>query len=50
MTDKLKKLTADGTYLLKLRNMLRARVGKPGYEKNCEEIMAKIAKLEGTAT
>lgn len=40
----------DTTYIDKLKSMLRARDGKAGYEKNCEEIRAKIAKLEGTAT
>jgi len=50
MTDKLETLQADGTCLLKLRNKLRARTGKAGYEKNCEAIKAEIAKLEGTAT
>lgn len=29
-----------------LKAKLKARTGKPGYEKNCEEIRAEIAKLE----
>ena len=34
------------TELERLRAKLRAREGRPGFEKNCEEIRARIAELE----
>lgn len=33
--------------LASLRTKLKAREGKPGFEKNCEEIRKEIARLEG---
>lgn len=33
-------------HLASLRAKLKAREGKPGYEKNCEEIRKEIARLE----
>ena len=39
----------DMTRLQKLRDKLRARQGKAGYEKNCETLAAEIARLEGKA-
>ena len=39
-------LSETGTRLLALRQKLKARDGKPGYEKNCEAIRAEISRLE----
>lgn len=41
------ELSATGTRLLALRKKLKAREGKPWYEKNCEMIRAEISRLEG---
>lgn len=40
----------DTTRLQKLRDKLRARQGKAGYEKNCEALVSEIARLEGKST
>ena len=34
--------------LTKLRTKLKAREGKPGYEKNCEAIKSEIARIEAS--
>lgn len=41
-------LRQTGTRLMRLRETLKAREGVPGYEKNCEDIKAEIARLEGS--
>lgn len=40
------KPTNESPRLASLKAKLKARDGKPGYEKNCEEIRTEIARLE----
>jgi len=47
--EKIEKLQATGKRLLDLRQKLAARSGMAGFEKNCEELRAEIARLEGQA-
>lgn len=46
MTDKLEQLEVRGKRLSDLRDKLKARQGKLGYEKNCEALIAEITKFE----
>jgi hypothetical protein len=39
-------MTVETPRLASLRAKLKAREKTPGYEKNCEEIRAEIARLE----
>lgn len=51
MTDQIPTIPQpDTTRLQKLRDKLRARQGKAGYEKNCEALALEIARLEGKLT
>lgn len=45
--DRSTEIQATGSRLMRLRQKLSARVGTPGYEKNCEALRAEIARLEG---
>lgn len=42
-------MTNESERLASLRKKLKARDKVPGYEKNCEEIRAEIARLEAAA-
>lgn len=40
------RIQQAGERLVKLRAMLRAREGRPGYDRNVEDIKAEISRLE----
>lgn len=42
-------MTEDSPRLASLRQKLKARDKKPGYEKNCEKLRAEIARREEEA-
>lgn len=44
--NRLDQIHAEGKRLLMLRAKLAARLDRPGLEKNCEAIIAEIARIE----